>query len=124
MAVPAIVPTPTRITVRDGSFRLTAESGVDGPPAVTDLLRELLGLPLPTGSDVRFRLVDGLAPEAYTLSVDEGGVVATASTEAGLRWAIQTLRQLADDDMVLPFVTIEDEPRLPWRGALLDVLRG
>lgn len=127
MAVPVIVPTPTRITAGHGTFRLTAASGVDAPPAVAGLLRELLGLPLPAGSDITFRLVDGLAPEAYTLTVGEGGVVATASSEAGLRWAVQTLRQLdgyaRSSERDLPFVAIEDAPRLPWRGALLDVAR-
>jgi hexosaminidase len=127
MAVPVIVPTPTRITAGDGSFRLTAAAGVDAPPAIADLLREQLGLPLPPGTELTFRLVDGLAPEAYTLSVGADGVVATASTEAGLRWAVQTLDQLdgyaRSPERDLPFVEVEDAPRMPWRGALLDVAR-
>jgi hexosaminidase len=126
LAVPAIVPTPNRITAGDGSFRLTAGAGVDAPPAIAELLRELLGLPLPSGRDLTFRLVDGLGSEGYRLIVGEAGVVATASTEAGLRWAAQTLLQLdgyAGGERVLPFVEIDDAPQLPWRGALLDVAR-
>jgi hexosaminidase len=129
MAVPAIVPTPTRVTAGDGTFRITAATGVDAPPAIADLLRELLKLPLPAGNDLTFRLVDdpSLGDEGYRLTVGDSGVAATASTEAGLRWAIQTLRQLhgyaESSELVLPHVEIEDRPRLPWRGALLDVAR-
>jgi hexosaminidase len=127
MAVPPIVPTPTRVTPGDGTFTLSTTTTIDAPPDIAALARELLGLPLPPGTDVTFRLTDGFSPEGYRLTVSEDGVRATASAEAGLRWALQTLHQISgyaeSSERVLPSVDVEDAPRLAWRGALLDVAR-
>lgn len=126
MAVPAIVPAPTRVTPRDGTFRITAGTGIDGPREIVELAHELFG-PLPPGSDLTFRLEPGFAPEGYRLSITPEGVTATAGTEAGLRWALQTLLQFhgyaQPGGQPMQCADVDDEPRLPWRGALLDVAR-
>ncbi len=62
-----------------------------------------------------------LGEEGYRLTIGESGVEASARTLSGLRWAVATLRQLADREY--PFVEIVDIPRYRWRGALLDVAR-
>lgn len=87
-------------------------------------------------ADLVFQLdgAAGLGEEGYRLTVDGSGVHAVAGTLTGLRWAVQTLRQLlpveayapAPVDGVawtLPHVRIEDRPRYPWRGLLVDVGR-
>lgn len=76
-------------------------------------------------------------PEGYHLTVDSTGVFIEASTEAGLFYGIQTLRQLLppeathtdpslaprDTEWKIPFVVIKDSPRFQYRGMHLDVAR-
>jgi hexosaminidase len=73
---------------------------------------------------VEFTEIDDpeLGAEGYRLRVTESGVTASGSL-AGLRWAVQTLRQLRSADGSAPCVDIVDTPRYAWRGSLLDVAR-
>ncbi|MCZ6887976.1 MAG: family 20 glycosylhydrolase, partial [Gammaproteobacteria bacterium] len=60
--------------------------------------------------------------EAYHLEIDGNGVSITGNVERSLA----TLVQLVDCDaegFYLPHVSIDDEPRFPWRGLMLDVAR-
>lgn len=100
-----------------------------------------LGLPLPPGQEdgrntVTLRLDDTLEPEAYRLSVvAEFGVEIRGGGPAGVFWGAQTLRQLIGPDAFrrapvrpgtgygITHQTIEDAPRFPWRGLMLDVAR-
>jgi len=125
-----IVPRPTTLTPLPGEFRFTDETTLSAPDAVADLAREVLGRPLPPGGapgGITMRLVDeaALGPEGYRLRVTADGVEALALTEDGLRWAVQTLRQLlpVEGEPVVPAVEIRDVPRYAWRGSLLDVAR-
>lgn len=141
-----LLPRPTRLTRSAGHFTVAATTGVHAPQDVADLLRELIGpatgLPLPPAGPgdeadvISLRLVDDptLGAEGYRLHVDPDGVRACAATEAGLRWAVQTLRQLLPEQVYatepvggvewrLPAVEIIDVPVYQWRGSLLDVAR-
>ncbi|ARU52457.1 hypothetical protein CBR64_14335 [Cellulosimicrobium cellulans] len=79
-------------------------------------------------------LLDDPAAEAYTLEAGEDGVVLASATPAGLYRGTRTLLQLLPpevetparvDDVAweVPAVTITDEPRYAYRGAMLDVAR-
>lgn len=83
-------------------------------------------------------LILGGAPagEGYQLAVDARQVRLTAATPAGLFYGVQTIRQLlpaaSEYEAVLfskprpatiPVLEIDDAPRYPWRGAMLDVAR-
>jgi hexosaminidase len=139
-----LVPSPRTMLPQAGRFVLNAGTTLAAPPVIADLVRELLGpatgLPLPPAAAagpgvVALSLADepGLGPEGYRLTVTPEGVIAIAQAEAGLRWAVQTLRQLlpagafgtvvADAEWRLDAVEITDVPAYPWRGALLDVAR-
>jgi hexosaminidase len=63
--------------------------------------------------------------ESYTL--DAGAqVVLNANTVAGALRGLETLRQLLLGDaggFFIPGISIEDRPRFPWRGLLIDVGR-
>jgi len=64
--------------------------------------------------------------ERYPLTVDANGVQIAANTRFGALRAMETLLQLIQngtENSALPWVTIEDAPRFPWRGLLLDSAR-
>ncbi|WP_061707779.1 beta-N-acetylhexosaminidase [Pseudenterobacter timonensis] len=64
--------------------------------------------------------------ESYRLVVDASGVNITANTRFGALRAIETLLQLVQNgakNTAVPWVTIDDAPRFPWRGLLLDSAR-
>jgi hexosaminidase len=81
-------------------------------------------------------------PESYRLVVTRPGAILRAATPAGLARGLQTLRQLLPPALerrvgsptadsaaatparcAIPAVEIEDAPRFPYRGVLLDVAR-
>jgi hexosaminidase len=140
-----LVPSPSAVIPRAGHFVLTSGTTLDAPAAIADLLRELIGpatgLSLPSAADpvaaaVILSVVDDptLGDEGYRLTVTPDGVRAQAHTDTGLRWAVQTLRQLlpveayataavAGVEWRLAAQEITDVPAYSWRGALLDVAR-
>lgn len=64
--------------------------------------------------------------ESYQLDVTPQGAKLSAANELGAMHGLETLLQLATDEQgacVLPSVTINDAPRFPWRGFMLDVSR-
>ena len=64
--------------------------------------------------------------ESYTLTVDPSGAKLDAPTPLGTMHGLQTLLQLAEwgpKGWDLPAVQIEDTPRFPWRGLMIDVSR-
>lgn len=68
------------------------------------------------------RPADGM-DESYTLDVKNGSAVLHARTDFGALRGMQTLLQLVGEEgqgYTIPAVHIEDGPRFPWRGLLLD----
>ena len=61
--------------------------------------------------------------ESYRLEVTPSGVVLTATEEWGALHGLTTLALLARERESIPTLSIEDAPRFPWRGLLLDVAR-
>ena len=84
-----------------------------------DSLREALPLSL--------TLVDTLpgitSPEGYRLGVTREGITIASTTGAGLFYGVHTLLQLRASGPAIPLCTITDEPRLVYRGLMLDVSR-
>ncbi len=75
-----------------------------------------------------------LGAEGYELTVASNAVVIRAPAPAGLFYGVQTLLQLLPPEVFstqlaahpswqMPCVQIEDRPRFPWRGLMLDVSR-
>ncbi len=63
--------------------------------------------------------------QGYELTVTPDGIEAAAESEAGLFYAVQTLRQLVRGcDNPLPCLEIVDAPQLARRGFYHDVTRG
>jgi len=64
--------------------------------------------------------------ESYSLVVDENKVELTAATPLGILRGVETLLQLVQKDKhrwIIPAVRVEDRPRFPWRGLMIDVSR-
>ncbi|MDP4535254.1 family 20 glycosylhydrolase [Alkalimonas collagenimarina] len=64
--------------------------------------------------------------ESYQLTISEERIVLKAENYAGVFHGLETLLQLAEHDegmISFPAVTINDFPRFPWRGLLLDPAR-
>jgi len=149
-----IIPRPRKLETRTGTFTLRPRTVIwtDAASAATgrQLARYLepatgFALDVRTGaapagaSDVielrrDASLATTLGQEGYRLSVRPGRVVARAAGDAGLFYAVQTMRQLlpaavfreapvASVAWTMPAVEIEDAPRFQWRGAHLDVGR-
>lgn len=59
--------------------------------------------------------------EAYSILINEGGLLIKAAHNAGFFYALQTLKQIItfkDGLGVFPFLTIEDYPQMSWRGVV------
>lgn len=143
----AVIPRPSVLTPRTGSYTLSARTSVSAAPAFTRVAHRFVrDIANPTGFDLRvttagptaagitLRQKPGMGPEAYTLDVTPTGVLITATGEAGAFYGLETLKQLLPADIfrdapmprvqwTVPAVHIEDAPRFTWRGAHLDVGR-
>lgn len=124
------------------STTITAAPGTENTERwLRTTLGAAFGLPLAPGGEhatdtVRLGIDPALEPEGYRLSTGTGGSVEiTAGSPAGVFWGAQTLRQLLGPEAfrrapvspgtqrAIPFADIEDAPRFPWRGMMLDVAR-
>jgi hexosaminidase len=90
-----------------GRFAPAAGAGLNGGRALLEL-----------------ELDSSLPCEDYVLVVRPEGILARSSGPEGAARAMATLRQLAlSEGPILPALRIEDGPRFPWRGAMLDCSR-
>lgn len=73
-----------------------------------------------------------LGREGYQLQVTDQSIHILGGSDAGVFYGVQTLRQLLPpqngieterDPLDVPAVEIQDAPRYPWRGYMLDVSR-
>lgn len=146
-----LIPKPSKVEATGSSFEITAattifyEEGKDDVKGMAqflaDFLQPAIGMALAVeatatkpdnGIYLHFSALEG-TNETYTLELNENLIDITASGEAGLFYAIQTLRQLLpasieatskqDTMWLLPSGKIEDSPNYTYRGAMLDVSR-
>jgi hexosaminidase len=130
----------------DGSFTITEKTSIVSAPRweadfLAAALRRATGFPVPvvrtsesTGNIVFGVLGHGdAADEGYVLDITANTVNLSAHYPAGYFYGVQTLRQMLPPqiesttatraDWNLPVGHVEDAPRFPWRGAMLDVSR-
>ncbi|RRD77334.1 hypothetical protein EII14_07535 [Alloprevotella sp. OH1205_COT-284] len=147
----SIVPYPAELKIKkEGGLKFTTLNAITYPDEETrlyveDFSRQLelvSGIKLltkPTGAvaeSAQIRLShDAAEPaEGYTLNVNDEGIEIKASGKAGFFYALQTLKQMLPRaffaktrqngvDWNVPFVEIDDEPKLEYRGFMLDVAR-
>ncbi|HDR2752364.1 TPA: beta-N-acetylhexosaminidase [Enterobacter asburiae] len=103
-----------RIALQTGWTLRPQADKPDKPTIRIDIAKKVKPQPLPDSD------------ESYTLKVDANGVNISANTRFGALRGMETLLQLIQngpDNTAIPWVTIEDAPRFPWRGLLLDSAR-
>ena len=136
---PAIVPWPRQMTVADGRLPLMAESRiVTREKSLVPLARLLADeIALATGQrlgvaeadaragDIRLALDPALKNEAYRLVIAERADVAGADYAAIAAGTVTLLQALKVEGKTVsaPHMTVEDGPKLAYRGAMLDVAR-
>ncbi|MDR1105077.1 MAG: beta-N-acetylhexosaminidase [Treponema sp.] len=143
-----LVPKPSAVRVKGGVLRLSGPPAAESGPFAAEcgVFEEQIrgcfhgGVLSPQGTNAeggaRLRCVhDGaLAEEAYRLNIEDGLVTVAASSGSGAYHGLQTLRQLilsgeekrlrsGGDVAEIPRAEIEDAPRFPWRGFMLDCSR-
>jgi hexosaminidase len=143
----SLMPVPASVTLGAGGLALDARFGVkvEGPAdarvqrAVERLLvrlTQLTGIPIVrSGSKPMLSVVclharpgtqKAVEDENYSLSVSPDGAVLCAPTVFGVLRGLETFSQLVEQTsagFVVRAATIEDRPRFPWRGLLIDVCR-
>ncbi|MGK7391334.1 MAG: beta-N-acetylhexosaminidase [Candidatus Cyclobacteriaceae bacterium M2_1C_046] len=145
---PAIIPLPQTVEWGNEMFLIPQENVIcysAGGKEAALWLEELLkpantNVSLSTGNGcgnwniiLDTSLNDQLGQEGYNLTVSNEGATLKAATEAGLFYAVQTLRQmfpaeieqgkLAGTDLMLRHVQLTDVPKFSWRGTMVDVSR-
>ncbi len=139
-----LTPKPKEITVNDGSLNLPASFSVKADGLNAEMTAEITkfaaalkaatGIEVGTGQELMTITVDNaIATEGYTLNVTADGISIKASTPAGLYYAFQTIKKvlpanvaagvLVDGEYSLPLMSVNDEPRYPWRGLEIDCAR-
>jgi len=146
---PALMPMPAHLTQGEGQFLIDSSFTVsieDYPnPRALEASRRLIaslsrqtGIPLaiaPASGNASF-LIHTAAPsqaieqlgedESYHLTVSATKVELTAPNPLGILHGLQTFLQLVyitPQGFAAPAVTIDDQPRFPWRGLMIDVGR-
>jgi len=147
-----LMPVPAKVMQTEGQFRLSDsfKVAVKGDVSdklyhgVTRTLRRLsrnTGLFFPQGIITAESTVDTTdfivqcnrpgelvlhEDESYQITVSPQVITLTAETDIGALHGLQTFLQLVDADSngyFIPALQIEDQPRFPWRGLLIDAGR-
>lgn len=132
-----ITPAPRLFKAEDGELDATQTLKLYMDEYVTDR-KTLLEAARATGLDIKLVrrpakqgyinfISDGeyVSEEQYYLYIEEDGIEISAATPAGYFYALQTLRQLLENnpDGKLPACSMLDYPRFEYRGILIDVSR-
>ena len=141
-----LMPMPSKVTAAEGKlaidsgFRVAVEGYSDArlQEALARFMARVArqtGIPLGPGNGVTLRVsCQGRGSEypalgedeSYRLEVTSGGAFLQANTVTGVLHGLETFAQLiapGPDGFEVPAVQIEDHPRFPWRGLMLDVAR-
>ncbi|MGJ1446927.1 family 20 glycosylhydrolase [Sphingobacterium spiritivorum] len=141
-----ILPTPVSMERHSGTYTLKKKLHIsydkgfqDEAELLSGTLKTYFGITAQTAvhtssgaKDIRLLKEEGLGPEGYKLEVAAKEITVKASANAGIFYGIQSLKLLIDpanynkglsSKIVLPLVTVTDEPRFGSRSLMLDVAR-
>ncbi len=134
-----IIPKPNYVIKNNGDFYFTKHTRVDFVACFPntkeiatpffDNAKKLLGSN-DTATTISFIEDATLSREEYTITVSEGEIVVTASTDVGALYGFMSLRQILlldtieeGDIVIKEGIIIKDKPQLAHRGFMLDVAR-
>ncbi|MBL1409239.1 beta-N-acetylhexosaminidase [Sphingobacterium faecale] len=124
-----IIPYPNEVITKIGeidvSRGLYPKGKSDHLSYIKKMLETEFAIPTDRGVPIQLRIAantDG-SPEAYTLDIKKNQIDIQASTETGIFYAIQSLKQLLLHSKQLPLLTIKDAPAFKWRSFMLDDAR-
>jgi hexosaminidase len=134
-----IIPAPLHIETLSGEFVFTASTAIIAPESLASQagmfsvsVIDLLGRKLScsaggkSNGNILLRIDKNLEKgEGYELYILPGNIEIKASSEAGIFYGLQTLRQLliSSSNGIIPAQSVKDAPRFAWRGVMLDVSR-
>ncbi|MCL2269905.1 MAG: beta-N-acetylhexosaminidase [Treponema sp.] len=138
----SIIPRPLSVVYHPGNFHCTGIPQIvhDENPGIflneiqvfVGQMKNIFGGEALNGSSGSIRLLktDIMAEnsESYRLEILPDGIRLSAAAGAGIFRGLQVLRQFflqeySDGAVTLPCGVIEDKPRFPWRGFMLDCSR-
>ena len=146
----SLIPKPTHLILRSGSYTLQPDTSIAVNDS-THSLGQTLQAVLEPATGFHFKLLDHnshsagiqlqidptlspLGREGYRLQITPEKILISSSAPPGIFYGIQTLRQLFPTQIFspekvdgiswsIPCAEIEDSPRFPWRGLMLDCSR-
>lgn len=130
-----IIPEPSSLSMgKDGFFRFSADTALVNevlPQAAIDDFQRFIDQNFhfqltKTAGDAALTLVRSEEgnPESYRMEISEKSILIASPGEAGLFYALQTLKQiLLSGGLQIPSLVIEDCPLYAYRGFMLDVGR-
>ncbi|MEG2076104.1 MAG: beta-N-acetylhexosaminidase, partial [Victivallaceae bacterium] len=144
-----LIPIPAELSPKDGKFIINGECQITLPAnlkiareaalQLQHIFRQHSRLNLTISEQISvfpaiiFTLDEQLPAEGYALDITPDNIIIAASSNAGFLYAVVTLRQLLPleaafgksdaESIPLNCLSINDTPRFPWRGMMLDVSR-
>ncbi|MFH6998532.1 beta-N-acetylhexosaminidase [Flavobacterium sp. FlaQc-57] len=138
-----IIPQPVKVVKNVGNFVINAQTSLvvtnkeDNASAtfLNGYLSDYYGFVLPVVKKASknyiklgsLKNIAGLKGEGYSLVSDKNGVEIIGNSAIGTFYGMQTLIQLLpaekSNSLAIASVTVKDEPRFAYRGAMLDVGR-
>jgi len=141
----SLMPLPAELKLKTGQFSLDEGLGlvIDGPEdevVIKSMKRFKNHVFEKTGKSFSdfgkgFKVVfknqiENIQPistdESYSIRIGNSGIELTANSGYGVLRGLETLKQLMiteDGDHFWPYITVNDRPRYPWRGLMIDACR-
>ncbi|NCO63043.1 MAG: family 20 glycosylhydrolase [Flavobacteriales bacterium] len=136
-----IIPKPLKLIINKGHFIINQTTGINYSEEFK-VSAEFLKAFIEDGSNIKLKKNNTITfakdqnisnPEGYTINILPNRININAKTDQGAFYAVQTLRQLLPPEfengsytshtVLLPCITIQDEPQFEYRGMHLDVGR-
>lgn len=141
-----LMPLPSELTLNNGQFVIGSDLGHMFKEISTPRLERAVnrfysrlgsqtGIPFKDGNAKKLILdcknIGGQYPsvkdnESYDLSVSNKNITISANSETGILYGLESLLQLIkekDGKWIVPALRLNDQPRYPWRGLMIDVGR-